>query len=447
MTSSPSIPTPQARPESAGHHAGRPDAPAEIWVREAKRSLSQGEQRLEAIYSHLALEVQRLTQEMEQSNRALRRNLWEKEKLQAILLSTLQSLTAGVLAVGQDGTVIVANPAACRLIGRALDELATRRIEEVLAGIEGADALLLTLQGAGGGQHSIDWARDGSAGGATRWIELKAVRALPPSDEHLAGLVLVEDRTELHQLQHQAALRNRLTGMGEIAMNLAHEIRNPLGSMALFATALAGELQADESLGPLAGQIVRGVQALEHIVANTLEFARPRRIVMARVDLARVLADTLTYIEHPLRQKNINVDFDADLQVGACIAGDAEQLRQVFLNLTINALQAMEEGGRLEIRLAPSDDGGWTVTVADDGVGIPAEILERIYDPFFTTREKGSGIGLAIVHSIVEAHGARIEVSSRPAAGATFRVTFPGRASIEALDAGGRQEPRTDGSS
>jgi signal transduction histidine kinase len=234
--------------------------------------------------------------------------------------------------------------------------------------------------------------------------------------------------------------------MGEIAMNLAHEIRNPLGSMALLATALAGELARDESVGPLAAQIVQGVQALEHIVANTLEFARPRRIVMARVDLARVLADTLTYIEHPLRQKNIAVDFDADLQVGACIAGDAEQLRQVFLNLTINALQAMEEGGRLQLRLAPSDGEGWTVTVADDGVGMPAEILERIYDPFFTTREKGSGIGLAVVHSILEAHGARIEVSSRPAAGATFRVTFPPVRELTPVGQSGRHETRMDGS-
>lgn len=398
-------------------------------MQDALASFNAAGARIEAYYRRLTGEVERLAGELEQTNFELRRNLAEKEKMQAILISTLQSLTVGVIAVGQDGIVIVANPAACRLFGRPLEQLATQRIESVLEGIPGADELILTLQGAGGGTSRIPWTTAG-AGQAPRHLELAAAHALPPYDLHLAGVILAEDVTELRRLEFQAQLKSRLTGMGEIAMNLAHEIRNPLGSISLFASALARELTGDENLGPLAEQIVHGVKSLEHLVANTLEFARPRRMAMARVSLAEVLQDALIYVEHPLRQKSIQVNFDGELAAEATIAGDAEQLRQVFLNLLINAIQATDEGGALALGVR-AVAGGWEVSIADDGCGIPEEMLEKIFDPFFTTKDKGSGIGLAIVHTILMAHHARIEVASRAGEGATFRVTFPATREFE----------------
>ncbi|MCE5230757.1 hypothetical protein LLG95_14360, partial [bacterium] len=251
-------------------------------------------------------------------------------------------------------------------------------------------------------------------------------------DRQLSGLILIEDKTELRRLERQAALRSRLTGMGEIAIELAHEIRNPLGSIGLFADTLERELSAEPSLQSLAAQILAGVKSLEHLVSNTLQFARPRRLAVSRVSLAQVLADALIFVEHPLMQKSIQPDFDLSRAPHACIAGDPEQLRQVFLNLFLNAVQAMDDGGTLAVRLVPSGDG-WQISVHDDGHGIAPEILPRIFDPFFTTREKGSGIGLAVVHSIVVAHGGRIEVESAPAKGTTFRLMFPERLPIEEM--------------
>jgi signal transduction histidine kinase len=404
--------------------------PAPAQVQLALEQFTAAGARIESFYRHLSGEVRRLSGDLESSNLALRRNLAEKEKMQAILVSTLQSLTVGALAVGQDGVVIVANPAICRILDRPVQQLATRRIDEVLAGIPQGDQLMLTLQGAGGAQSSLTWFKELPAR-APRHVELTAARALPPYDLHLAGVILAEDQTRMRELEQQAALRSRLTGMGEIAMNLAHEIRNPLGSISLFATALEHELDGNGELKPLASQIVSGVKALEHLVANTLEFARPRRMAMARVNLTRVLSDALVYVEHPLMQKNIRVEFHPDLSPEVWIAGDTEQLRQVFLNLLLNAVQAMEEDGCLSIRIGAAENGGWEVAIADDGVGIPEEMLDRIFDPFFTTKEKGSGIGLAVVHTILAAHGARISVRSRVAAGTTFRVVFPAKHDLE----------------
>src|SRR5262249_4486290 len=130
-------------------------------------------------------------------------------------------------------------------------------------------------------------------------------------------------------------------------------------------------------------------------------------------------------VQHPLAQKRISVKFDHDLTPEAWIAGDPEQLRQVFLNLIINSIQAMYEEGQLELSIEARGGGGWDVIVKDDGIGIPEEMLDRIFDPFFTTREKGSGIGLSIVHNILLAHGGQIEFTSRVAAGTSARIRFP----------------------
>lgn len=367
---------------------------------------------------------------LEFTNLELRRDLMGRDRMQAILLSTLQSLTVGVLAVGHDGIVILVNPAACQLLDRTLGETAGRRIEDVIDAIPGASLLIQTLGGPEGGQLRLTWnpERPGESAGH---IEIRALRNLPPWDNHLAGLILLEDQTRLRRLEAQAHLKSRLTGMGEVATNLAHEIRNPLGSIELFASTLERELDGNQSLQPLAAQIVSGVRSLNHLVVNMLEFARPRRMAMSRVDLAAVIKDALIYVNHPLQQKAIEVDYDCDLQPGVRIAGDAEQLRQVFLNLFINAIQAMDDHGRLSVEIKGRPHQGWSVAVRDTGSGIAPQALPRIFDPFFTSRDKGSGLGLAIVHAILAAHRAEIEVESDVGLGTTFWITFPDQNAFE----------------
>jgi nitrogen fixation/metabolism regulation signal transduction histidine kinase len=393
-------------------------------IQQAIELFNDAGKRIEGQYSTLSREVRRLTQELEASNLELRRNLLEKDKMQAILISTLQSLTIGVLAVGHDGIIIIANPTACWLLEREVNQIASHNIDDLLPELHDRDQILNTLQSTGGSQYHTTWhvRRNESH---DRSIDVGVIRALPPCDQHLSGLVLFEDVSEMRRLEQQSSVHNRLTGMGEIAINLAHEIRNPLGSISLFATALAKELEDDESLSPISEQIVNGVKSLEHIVANTLEFSRPRRLSFSRINLVDLLLDTLVYVEHPVIQKNIRIQFDHDLIPEAWITGDPEQLRRVFLNLVINAIQAMFEDGVLKINLIPDGHEGWTVHLEDDGVGIPEEYIKRIFDPFFTTHDKGSGIGLAVVHTILTAHHAFFDVKSREAEGTRVQITFP----------------------
>lgn len=394
-------------------------------MQQALSAFNEASQRIETHYHRLEGEVARLTGELETSNQKLRRNLGEKERMQAILISTLQSLTHGVLAVGRDGVVIVANPAACRLLERPLEQLATQEIDEALCEVPGADRLIALLRKGEIGESSrAAWLR-GRRGESAQHLEITAVRAEEPWNRQLAGLILIEDKTEIRRLEEQAQLRSRLSGMGEIAMNLAHEIRNPLGSIALFASALEQELNGQEELQALAGQIVHGVHSLNLLVTNTLEFARTRRLAMTRVNLVEALEDTFTYLEHPLGEKHIALHFEGDADAEAEVPGDLEQLRQVFMNLALNAVQSMEPGGELRVALEAQPQECWRVIFADTGAGIPAEDLKRIFDPFYTTRPKGSGIGLAVVHSILSAHEATIDVESEPGQGTKFYLTFP----------------------
>lgn len=403
-------------PDSDGPAAAVPGQ-----IQQAIDQFNAAGRRIETFYRRLSEEVQRLNGELEQRNRQLRGHLAEKERMQGILVSALQSLTIGVLAVGQDGIVIVANPAACAMFDLPLEQLATRHIEQVLAPVAASHELLLTLQGSPTSSAQVMWRT--RAGGVTREIQLTAATTPAPFDRHLAGVILAEDQTALRRLEQQANLRNRLQGMGAVAMNLAHEIRNPLGSMALFASALERELAGDESLGPLASHILGGIKSLEHIVANTLEFARPRRMSMAPVELGGLIEQTLSYVEHPLAQNGIEVDVRIQPRPAA-VRADAEQLRQVLLNLFINAIQAMEGGGRLSVALDGDAGAGYRLRIADTGHGIDGETRERIFDPFFTTREKGSGIGLAVVHNILSVHGAQIDVESEVGEGTTFQIRF-----------------------
>lgn len=398
-------------------------------VGSALASFASASRKVEEYYQKLELQVRRLTEDLEAKNLELRRRVVETERMQAMLISTLQSLTCGVLAVGRDGIIVAANPAACEILDSPVQAIAGKPIDQVLPEIPEQERLIDALMVERAAPVRAEWTIEANGHGR-RVVRISTVRAIAPYDVHLAGLILTEDVTELRRLERRAMVQSRLSGIGELTMNLAHEIRNPLGSISLFASTLAQELSGDESLGRLAEHLVAGVKSIEHVVSNALEFAQPRRLSMTRVDLAELLESTLVFIEHPRRQKSIEIQLrlpDPSLPIlsrDASIMGDAEQLRQVFLNIALNALQAMETGGVLRVSLRPSGAHGWEVEITDDGVGIPKDDLEKIFDPFFTTKEKGSGIGLAVVHRILTAHGAQIEVESMVGAGTSFRVIF-----------------------
>lgn len=237
--------------------------------------------------------------------------------------------------------------------------------------------------------------------------------------------------TRIEELNEELAEKNRamertrrLAAMGEMAAKIAHEIRNPLGSMSIFATLLERELVSEPEKHKLAEHITTGIKTLDNLLSNMLLFASSPSARLKQVDIKEIIEDALTLTRG--HEKN-GVRIETGFEGRTDIAGDQGLLRQLFLNLFLNSLDSIEEGGLLAIRTRVVEDKPrhMEITVRDTGSGIKKEHLDRIFDPFFSTRERGTGLGLAIVSSIVSAHRGFIDVSSMPGEGTLFLIALP----------------------
>jgi signal transduction histidine kinase len=246
-----------------------------------------------------------------------------------------------------------------------------------------------------------------------------------------------ELNTELAEKNRAMERTRRLAAMGEMAARIAHEIRNPLGSMAIFSTLLERELIGDEGRRKLAESISRGVKTLDNILSNMLLFAASPHARCTPIDLKEVIADSVQ-----MTQACGKAGFEIEHKGETKMDGDEGLLRQLCVNLLLNAVDSMASGesdgsgGIVTITTSvdtkgpggigmPDGQDMIEIRVVDKGAGISAEDLDRVFDPFFTTRDSGTGLGLAIVNSVVEAHNGTIDVTSEPGAGTQFAVRLP----------------------
>jgi signal transduction histidine kinase len=258
----------------------------------------------------------------------------------------------------------------------------------------------------------------------------------------LAGATLFfKDLTRVEQLEERERLRDRLAALGEMAAAIAHEVKNPLAGIEVMAGILKRQLPDSQDAQTILADIIKEAKMANAIVLEVLDFVRPIRLQVEHVSLAEVVSDAITVAEgHASRgQVHVGLTMPGDLPK---LHGDPHQLRQLFTNLLVNAFEALGGSGHVEIEataMVEEDSGpgventGPTVliTVRDTGPGIPAEVIDKIFSPFFTTKPQGSGLGLAIVRKIVDAHDGRIDVGARRGGGTEFRVTLPVRSAHE----------------
>ncbi|HZZ84687.1 MAG TPA: ATP-binding protein [Anaeromyxobacteraceae bacterium] len=235
---------------------------------------------------------------------------------------------------------------------------------------------------------------------------------------------------EKHELARRAQTAEKLAAIGTMTAGLSHEIRNPLNAAALQLTVLERRIHKlpregqTTLLEPLA--LVRDeIRRLDHILEDFLQFARPREFVAHTVPVETVLTKVLDLLEGQAERRSVEVI--RDFHPVPPVRGDEERLRQVVMNLALNAVEAIPAGGFLRVSSAveAADAADVVIHVDDDGPGIPAELRERIFEPFFTTKPAGSGLGLSIVHAIVTQHGGTISAGESPEGGARFTLRLP----------------------
>ncbi len=216
-----------------------------------------------------------------------------------------------------------------------------------------------------------------------------------------------------------------LQSLGAMTASVAHEMRNLLGAVDLYATLVAEQCAADRELGPMTGRLLSGVQRLRAVATNLLLVGRPARPAaeLSPIDLVRIVDEVVDGATLAIPGTGIEVHRRSNV-AKAEVRGDGERLRQALLNLVLNAAQAMPGGGVLTVGTRVIADV-IEVTVRDTGIGMDRATLKRAFEPFFTTRSHGTGLGLAIVREVADTHRARVRVTSRPGRGTTFRMTFP----------------------
>lgn len=219
----------------------------------------------------------------------------------------------------------------------------------------------------------------------------------------------------------------RLAALGQLSAGLAHEIRTPLTGIRSSLDVIEGECEEreDEVVGEFLGLARREIDRADRLIGELLNFAKPKALHRTEVDVPQLIEESKALIEPEAQKKNVQIELECE--AGQKLNGDPDQLKQVFLNLMLNAIQhAPGEGGRVLVQARSAKKEGFQLAVSDNGPGVSPEHGEAVFDPFFTTRAKGVGLGLAISHQIIESHGGDLtHASSETLGGASFLIQLP----------------------
>jgi two-component system sensor histidine kinase PilS (NtrC family) len=349
----------------------------------------------------------------------------ELKQLRVDTDNVLRNMSSGVLVIDSEGRVLTMNPTAEDILELERPDVESQHIDSVF----GPQMPELTKELAGAleserskSRHEITVRRRGSS-------ELPlgiSISLLKDNDGTKRGIIAVfQDLTEVRNMQDRVRKADRLAAIGELSAGIAHEIRNPLASISGSIEMLSNELQLSGENERLMDLIMKESDRLDRIISDFLEFARLRPPSKDDVVVGEIVDEVVVLLKNNSAvSSRIVTDIDAGVDPWL-LRVDEEQMKQVFINLAINACEAMGSTGTLTICSAVHGDDSLMITFQDEGEGISQEAKSRLFEPFFTTKEGGTGLGLAIANKIVEAHGGTIDVCNRKNGGADVSVVFP----------------------
>jgi two-component system sensor histidine kinase FlrB len=388
-------------------------------LEEAFALFSQASAELTTAYQALQGRVEQLAGELAATNSELRVQLAAKDALSQRLAALLAALPGGVVVLDASHGVTDTNPAAGRLLGpvrpgQSWDDLVARVLRPTAA----PDEFEVTPPVADGGD-TLAQAPD------IRRVRL-SVSSLPDG----GSIALVNDITMAHALTGQLERARRLSAMGEMAARLAHNLRTPLATALLYAGNLGRATIPEAERNRFAERTVDSLRRVERMIQDMLRFVRGYQDEFEPFDVGDLLRELAQVIEPQMSRRGVSFEID-DRSGGLQIQGNRKAVAGALLNLLENALHATEAGGRITLGAAASGQA-MQLWVEDEGCGIAPAVMDRLFEPFFTTRTDGTGLGLAIVRGVATAHGGEALAESRPGKGARFTLRLPASAAAVA---------------
>jgi two-component system sensor histidine kinase AtoS len=393
--------------------------------------------RLAVAFNHMAAQLLQQRTALEGANAELRQRLVELADLKSYTDNILASLTNGIVTVDLDGRVVTLNPAAELMTGFFAGEVIGRYCTEVFEQTPELGEILMETIASRSATPGLA-AQLRRRNGRTLPVEISAAPLKGGEGKDLGVIAAIRDITVVRELENRLRRSDRLAALGSLAAGLAHEIKNPLTSLLTFSRHLPRRFEDLQFRTKFQSVVPRELERINGIVERLLELARPTRLNFTAVRLPALLERAVELYAQEMETRGVVVarEYVRDLPV---VWGDSESLYQALVNLVRNALDAMPSGGRLTLRAGWSDDDHVVrpsrrpatgarrvrVEIEDAGMGIPPSDADRVFNPFFTTKDGGTGLGLALTHKIVEDHGGSIDFRAAAAGGTVFRIVLP----------------------
>ncbi|MFH1501904.1 MAG: ATP-binding protein [Candidatus Eisenbacteria bacterium] len=345
--------------------------------------------------------------------------LRSKRQLQAIF----DGITDGLIIVDRDFRVVAVNKAEAAFLGSEPRDLVGRACHEVYCRGDKACELCPAHETFATGKASMVSRLELTSGYHRTGVDVYTFPVKDDRGETVQAIQYIKDVTDRVKLQKQLREVEQLTGIGQMAANVAHEIRNPLLAVGGFARQLHEDMDPDDPRREYTGIILEEVTRLEQILREQLTLERHLVPVLAPVDINQILRDVRKLLSHGILSSQIRLIGNLAEGLPGTM-GDANQLKQAFLNIISNGIQSMPDGGTITVTSGQSG-ASIVVSVEDTGPGIPGDVMSKLFVPFFTTRKTGSGLGLAVTKRIIDNHGGDIEVMSEMGVGTRFDVSLP----------------------